>query len=79
MAKRFDPWNVLVCHKINKEEEDQEALRMIVEELSRNQIYVKKVTVKKNSSYYRHSYYRKRSKATKLQREIITKLKTNDE
>lgn len=79
MAKRFDPWSALVCHRINEREEDQEILRMIVEELASNQIYIKKITVKKNNSYYRHSYYRKRSKATKLRREIITKLKTNDE
>lgn len=73
--KRFDPWSVLVCHRINEDPEHQEALQTIVEELSKNRLYIKKVTIQKNSSYYRHTYYRKRSKATKLKRELLTKLK----
>jgi len=74
MAKRFNPWSVLVCHRTNESQEDQEALKEIVAEVSQNSIWIKKKTTHKSKSYYRHLYYRKRSKATKLQRELATKV-----
>lgn len=73
MAKEFDPWNVLVCHRTNMNEADQEALRDIVAEISQNKIWIKKNTTHKGKAYYRHLYYRKKSKVTKLQRELATK------
>lgn len=76
MAKKRDLWSVLVCHRINESEEDQEVLRNIAEELTQNQIWIKKKTIHKGKSYYRHVYYRKRSKATKLRRELATKTRT---
>lgn len=74
MAKHFDPWSVLVCHRINESEEDQQALRELVQELEKNRLWEKDRPTIKTRSYYREYFYRRRSLATKRQRELIKKV-----